>query len=137
MSKETFTIKDGGDRMKFEGGMVRDTAADKVRFDLVFDGPMFKRLAEHLTKGAQKYEARNWMKARGTAEAERFKQSAVRHFIQWLDGDRDEDHAAAVFFNINGYEFVMEKMRRDPEDGMIGRNDGTGELIWGTPCSNS
>jgi hypothetical protein len=86
--------------------MQRDTTTGKTRFDLAFDGPMFERWAELLTRGAVKYKARNWMKAAGTAELERFKESAVRHFIQWLRGDTDEDHGAAVFFNINGAEYV-------------------------------
>lgn len=104
-----FEVKDSGEREQFASGMVRDVATDKVRYDLVFDGPMFERLAKHLTKGAQKYEPRNWMRASGSVEQERFKESAIRHFIQWLHGDRDEDHAAAVMFNINGYEYVREQ----------------------------
>ena len=110
MSKPTepyeFQVKDSGQRMEFDSGMVRDTTEGKVRFDLAFDGPMFARWAEHLTKGAEKYDARNWMKAQGTAELDRFRESALRHFVQWYYGDVDEDHAAAVFFNINGAEYV-------------------------------
>jgi hypothetical protein len=49
------------------------------------------------------------MKASGDSESERFKESAVRHFFQWLNGDVDEDHAAAVFFNINGFEYVKAR----------------------------
>lgn len=92
--------------MEFESGMVRDVTEGKIRFDLVYDGPMFERWAKHLTLGAQKYDARNWMQAAGKAERERFRESAFRHFIQWYRGDTDEDHAAAVFFNINGAEYV-------------------------------
>jgi hypothetical protein len=99
-------VKDSGKRMEFESGMVRDVTEGKLRFDLVLDGPMFERWATHLTKGAEKYDARNWMQAAGEAERERFRESAVRHFIQWYRGDTDEDHAAAVFFNINGAEYV-------------------------------
>jgi len=106
---DDFVVKDSGERMKFASGMQRDTTAGKTRYDLNFDGPMFDRLAVHLTKGAVKYEPRNWMKASGPEEQERFRQSAIRHFIQWMRGDQDEDHAAAVFFNINGYEYVKEQ----------------------------
>lgn len=105
-----FVVKDSGERRVFSGGMVRDTDQGKVRYDLVLDGPMFKRYAVHLTKGAQKYEARNWMKAAGQEEADRFRQSALRHFIQWYNGETDEDHAAAVWFNINGAEYVEGKL---------------------------
>ncbi len=104
--KQGFIIKDSGQRQSFDSGMVRDTQAGKTLWSLVFDGPMLRRWAEHLTKGAVKYAARNWMKASGDEEYERFKESALRHFVQWFLGDEDEDHAAAVFFNINGAEYV-------------------------------
>lgn len=90
--------------------MVRDTTDSKTDFSLVLDGPMFKRWAEQLRKGADKYNKRNWMKATGDAELDRFRESALRHFLQWFWGDSDEDHAAAVFFNINGAEYVKERM---------------------------
>ena len=102
-----FEVKDSGERHEFGGGMVRDTAEGKIDYTLVFDGVMLERWAEHLTKGAVKYDARNWMlgiEAQDPDVKERFRQSATRHFIQWLRGDRDEDHAAAVFFNMNGFE---------------------------------
>ena len=111
----SFEIKDSGERQKFEGGMVRDTQTGKTLYSLVFDGPMFKRWAAHLTKGAIKYAARNWMLASGNAEADRFKESALRHFIQLFDGEEDEDHAAGVFFNINGYEYVKQRMIEEIE----------------------
>jgi hypothetical protein len=71
---------------------------------------LFERYAGLMTRGAQKYSARNWMKAAGQAELERFKASAARHFMQYLRGDRDEDHAAAVYFNINGAHYVLSKL---------------------------
>lgn len=101
-----FQVKDSGKRIEFDSGMVRDVTEGKTRYDLVLDGPMFERWAKHLSLGAEKYDARNWMKAAGQAERDRFRESAVRHFIQWYRGDTDEDHAAAVFFNINGAEYV-------------------------------
>lgn len=109
-----FEIKDSGLREEFESGMVRDVQDDKTLYSLIFSGPMLERWAEHLTKGAKKYGANNWLLASGEAELERFRESAVRHFIQWLRGDRDEDHAAAVFFNINGAEYVQAQL--DAED---------------------
>jgi hypothetical protein len=101
-----FAVKDSGARAQFDSGMVRDVATDKIDYALAFDGPMFERWAVHMTKGATKYEKSNWMKANGPAELARFRESAVRHFVQWLRGDVDEDHAAACYFNINGYEYV-------------------------------
>lgn len=105
-----FIIKDSGAREHYDSGMVRDTADDKIDWTLAIDGPMFKRYAIHLTKGAKKYAARNWMQASGQAELDRFRESAFRHFIQWFQGDIDEDHAAAIYFNVNGAEFVKERL---------------------------
>lgn len=111
MSEKTeFVIKDSGVREQYKSGMVRDTAGDKTFWSLVYDGPMLKRWAVHLTKGAVKYAKRNWMKAAGEEEMERAKDSAARHFAQWMAGETDEDHGAAVYFNINLYEYVKGKM---------------------------
>lgn len=109
-SFDEFLIKDSGKREKYDSGMVRDTADGKTDYSLIFDGVMLKRWAEHLTKGAQKYEKRNWMKADGEKELERFRESAIRHFVQWLYGERDEDHSSAIFFNINAFETLREKL---------------------------
>jgi hypothetical protein len=97
-------MKDSGKRMAFSSGMVRDTTEDKIDWSLVADGPMLRRWAVHMTLGAQKYDKRNWLKGAGIEEYERHRESAYRHFMQWYYGESDEDHAAAVFFNINGAE---------------------------------
>jgi len=111
LAKETkddtgFVTKDSGARLKFESGMQRDVETGKKDYSLCLGGPMFERWAALLTRGAVKYERNNWMKARGPAEEERFLRSAFRHFIQYMNGETDEDHGAAVFFNINGAEYV-------------------------------
>jgi len=111
MSK-SFTTKDSGARQEFDTGMVRDTSMDKPRYDLVYL-PMFKRWAELMGRGASKYGERNWERASTHEELERFKASAFRHFIQWLEGEEDEDHAAAVFFNICGAEHVKARQPVD------------------------
>ena len=106
-----YTVKDSGRRKRFEGGGVRDTDDDKVDYSLVFDGPMLDRWAEHLTKGARKYEPRNWMRFCDEEAYQHAVRSAVRHMRQWLRGDEDEDHAAAVFFNINVAEYLRPRLR--------------------------
>jgi hypothetical protein len=110
-----FTIKDSGKRQEFASGMVRDSA-EKTEYTRVLDGPMLRRWAEHLTKGAKKYPdvspgVANWTLANSEAELRRFRESAFRHFPQWMNGDEDEDHAASVVFNLNGHEFVKDKIR--------------------------
>ena len=104
-----YVVKDSGQRQEFERGMVRDISDGKTDYSLILDGPMFERWAAHLSKGAQKYDRRNWMMGKGDEVRERFRESAFRHFIQWWNGADDEDHAAAVFFNINGAEYNEEE----------------------------
>lgn len=122
-AKHPFVVKAGGPQIVGAGGMVRSSATDKTDFTLAVDGAMFERWAEHLTRATQPrgdfpgYPKRNWLRAKdGTPEEkaatmERARESALRHLIQWYRGDTDEDHAAAVFFNINVHETVKESTR--------------------------
>lgn len=123
-----YALLDSGERQVFSTGMVRDTTEFKADYSLVYDGPMLGRLAAHLTKGARKYTARNWMKAATEEELQRFISSACRHFNQWVNGDQDEDHAAAVAFNINGAEYVKERLASDEAARARARNAWRGTL---------
>lgn len=114
--RKEFGLKDSGERKQFDSGMVRDTTTGKPELHRVYDGPMLERWAMHITKGATKYPdvkpgVPNWTLADGLEELARFKNSAARHFFQWMRGDTDEDHAAAVYFNLNGYEFLKLKLQ--------------------------
>lgn len=113
-----FETKDSGKRQEYPTGMRRDLQEGKPRYDLVVpvipegcttDVVMFKRWADLMARGAEKYGERNWELASTKEEYERFKASAFRHFLQWLYGEQDEDHAAAVMFNIQAAEFVKSK----------------------------
>lgn len=111
-----FETKDSGKRSEYASGMVRDTEEGKARFDLVFpEGvpyaeQMVTRFADLMARGAEKYSERNWEKARGREELARYRSSALRHLIQWMTGETDEDHAAAVMFNILAGETVKYRM---------------------------
>jgi len=105
-----YITKDSGKRKEFASGMKRDVTEDKILWHLTSSGQMLKRWAELLTRGAVKYDADNWMKANSEEEYNRFRQSAYRHFMQWYYNDNDEDHAAAVFFNINGAEYTKDRL---------------------------
>ena len=109
-----FTTKDSGKRVAFKSGMHRDTTEGKPRYDLIIpldtSEHMLKRWAELMERGQVKYGPRNWEKASSQEELERFRASAFRHFIQWFSGEEDEDHAAAVLFNIQGVEYVKGRL---------------------------
>jgi len=92
--------------VRLKSGMVRGSTEGKIDYLLVRDGPMFERWAAHLTANAEDKGKRNWLNAHDAEDLARFRESAARHFEQWLRGDTDEDHAAALFFNVNGAEYV-------------------------------
>jgi hypothetical protein len=105
-----YVTKDSGERETYATGMQRDSAENKLRPDLL-PGPMLIRWAELMGRGAEKYGARNWELAETEKELHRFRESAFRHFVQWFYGlNPEEDHAAAVFFNIAGAEHVKERL---------------------------
>lgn len=107
---------DSGKRESYDSGMRRDTQEGKPRFDLLvplvipYHLQMLTRWAALMSRGAEKYGDRNWEKGNGSQELERAKASAFRHFIQWLTGEQDEDHAAAVFFNITAAEYFAHRL---------------------------
>lgn len=117
-----YVTKDSGERAEFDSGMQRDTQTGKPRFDLTWpDGVPYEeqllvRFAELMARGAEKYTERNWEKASGPEELARFKASAFRHFMQWYGGDRSEDHAVAIFFNVMGFEATSYKMSKADDD---------------------
>ena len=113
-----FTIKTSGEKMAFESGMVRDNEDTKTDFTNRLHGPMLRRWAEHLTKAKSNYpdvapEVPNWTIGDGDEEYYRFRRSLFRHTMDYLEGKRDEDHAAAIFFNIDGAERIYELRQRD------------------------
>jgi hypothetical protein len=91
--------------------MKRDVQTDKPRYDLIGSGwKLIKRWAELVGRGALKYGELNFEKAATKEEYRRFRSSAMRHMVQWFEGETDEDHAAAVCFNLAGAEMVKTKL---------------------------
>lgn len=119
MRAQAFITKDSGERAQYESGMQRDTEAGKARFDLLipddvpYEDQFITRLADLMGRGAEKYDDRNWEKADSHKEMRRMKSSAFRHFMQWLCGKRDEDHAAAVVFNLIAHETTEYKINNN------------------------
>jgi hypothetical protein len=106
-----FTTKDSGQHAEYASGMRRDTQDGKPRFALMvtklqpYEEQMLTRYAGLLARGADKYEDRNWEDGDSEEELERAKDSLLRHTMQLLAGETDEDHAAAVWFNTQAVEY--------------------------------
>ena len=111
VARGDYVVKDSGARQSFASGMVRDTEEGKTDYtSLVEVEPLLTRLCQHLHKGAVKYGRGNWQHADSAEERDRFKRSAARHMRAYLLGETDEDHAAAVVFNLNAAEAVPGKL---------------------------
>lgn len=109
-------IKDSGERQTFPSGAMRDPSTGKIKWSRVTFGPMLRRWAQHLTNAEAKYPdpkpgVPNFTLIESEEERLRYKESALRHFMSWFYEETDEDHASAVFFNINGVEIIKDKMK--------------------------
>lgn len=111
-----FVVKDSGVREEYANGFVRDTEDGKPDYTrlLAIEGlellpvEMLERWAAHMVKGAEKYGTDNWRKATGEIPRARFLRSLCRHLVQYIKGDRSEDHASAIMFNVSARELVPD-----------------------------
>lgn len=106
-----------GTTQSFKSGATREIKKDKGRFDLI--SPLaLQRLARHYENGAKVYGDRNWEKG---IPYHSLLDSAERHLNTikqlLLTGQPwDEDHAAAVCWNVFALMHFMEMGRDDLDD---------------------
>lgn len=79
----------------FPTGAIRDTDENKPRPDLISPLAM-DRLGHWLRIGAERYGDRNWEKG---IPISRSLASLYRHLLKFHEGDRSEDHLAAIMCN--------------------------------------
>jgi len=89
-------VKDSGNRTAFDTGSQRDTQQGKGRYDLI-PSSVLLRLAQHYENGALKYGDNNWQKGQPLAQ---YYNSAIRHLEAIRNADIEEDHFAAVIWNV-------------------------------------
>lgn len=58
---------------------------------------MYLEVAKHFEEGAKKYGENNWQKG---IPVHCYIDSAVRHYLKWLRGDKDEPHDRAFVWNL-------------------------------------
>lgn len=92
-------LHDSGERQAFQTGMVRDSG-EKPQPHLLSPIALM-RMGVIMQKGAKKYDERNWEKG---CPISRCVASAMRHTLQFMEGDTSEDHAAQAAVN---WTFVM------------------------------
>lgn len=112
-----FETKDGGERHITSSGYMREPQGVRPDFSLLYfkclpyEAQPMTRFAALMSRGAIKYESRNFEKAETLEDLARFESSASRHFAQYLSGDNSEDHFAAICFNLFAAEMVKYKLR--------------------------
>lgn len=106
-------IADSGERQEFQTGAIREMQGKVGRYDLI--SPIgLRRLARWYQLGAEKYADRNWEKGVPISSCIN---SAFRHLIKYMLGMDDEDHLAAIAWNIFAvmhFEEVMPQMQDIP-----------------------
>lgn len=106
-------INDGGKRISYGENMaVREPSVGKGRYDLISPFAT-RRLAEWYELGARKYADRNWEKG---IPFSRYVDSAKRHLDKFVMGMEDEDHLAAVAFNVFAIMHHQELAQNDLDD---------------------
>ena len=107
-------INDGGERMTYGvDGAMREPAIGKGRYDLISPFAIM-RLAKWYELGSQKYSERNWEKGMPFS---RYIDAAKRHLDKFIMGMDDEDHLAAVAWNVFAI-MHHEELRDDLLDDM-------------------
>lgn len=94
--------------IELASGVIRSDDAGKPDYTLI-DAAMLERWAAHMTANADEKGANNWKLAHTDEDLRRFLASAWRHFMAFQRGDTDEDHAAALLFNVAGAEHVRRR----------------------------
>lgn len=101
------TMKHRETKQTFDTGAQRDDAVLKGRPSLIPAVATYRK-AIHLEKGAEHYGDRNWEKGMPLS---RVIDSAIRHLIQFTDGDTSEDHLAAAACNVDFLIYFQEAIR--------------------------
>lgn len=118
--KEDLKKTEKNEQRQFESGAVRDSDANKPRPDLI--SPWFLlRLGELMKKGAEHYGEHNWCK--GIPSSQYFA-SLYRHLLAYASGKTDEDHLAAMAFNVMGLIHNEEAEKIINENGYLAIRQG-------------
>lgn len=86
-------------------GATRSADADALRYDLIPPGPL-RRLARRYAIGATAHGERNWERGLPTGSTINH---LVRHLELWREGDRSDDHLAAVAWGAFALMFFEDR----------------------------
>lgn len=93
---EDGVLPDSGARSEYATGAVRD-ASDGKGMPHMIPPIAIRKMAKRFEDGAKKYARNNWMKG---IPLSHYQDSAMRHLMQWSEGDESEDHMGAALWNL-------------------------------------
>lgn len=91
---------------EFEGGGKRSSDEGKPKFeyllapDMPYDEQILARIANRMEEGAKHYGDNNYGLMNTEDALKRCRSSLLRHTLQYINGETDEDHLAAIGCNI-------------------------------------
>lgn len=98
---------------KFKSGAIRDTEIGKEDYIETISWSALKRFAQYMTAKKSKYGSGNFKKG---IPIESYERALVRHLQKYLENkyeqgntEKEEDHLAAMVFNIFG---IMHEERK-------------------------
>lgn len=80
------------------------------------DHTMILEVAKHFEEGAKKYGENNWQKG---IPVHCYIDSAVRHYLKWLRGDKDEPHDRAFVWNLMCCIWEVDYREKGESDGAL------------------
>ena len=117
-------VKATKEQRKYDSGMSRNSDEGKPKLglmipkDIPYEHLWTTQLGHLFRLGAEIYGPRNWEKANSEKEIEDFQESALRHLTQAIAGEEDENHLAAVLFNVIAWmttKYKVEAAKVAPE----------------------
>lgn len=105
-------LVDSGAREIAENGFMREPDAGKPDLSYLFTlqgldlvpPELIARIARHYYNGGLKYSPDNWKKGTDERSLARNLRSLARHLFQWFRQEQDEDHLAAIVWNLITFE---------------------------------
>jgi len=107
-------MQDNGSRKLYPTGFIKEIDG-KPYLTWLFETPgielvpreLIERVAALMVLGARKYAPDNWRLGTSPEALQEYRNSLARHIIAWYRGDNDEDHGAAVIFNIIAHDVCL------------------------------
>ena len=95
---------------KCKSGFTRNDSENRPRYDLIPTW-VLERLGNLYADGANKFGEHNWELANADEDYNSFKASMMRHMIQYVNSEENEDHFARIIFNLVGCEHVKRQQK--------------------------